>query len=134
MRRTSSERTCCITTLSSPHASYGARTNTKRGNLAAAGGDVGEASGTEACQEATKFSAKQVRRGVDEHIAEFNMAVRSDVGENFAANGDALLNNPTALFWCAGGRNGASDGGIPFGFAGFPPKSNPRTAVFVVGL
>src|SRR6266849_2160551 len=115
--------------------SCSARSYAEGGDLAAAGGYVGEAGGAEARQEAAEFAAEEIRSEVDEHVAEFDVFVRRDVGENFAADGDALLHDPGATFFAGfGGGNGALDGFVPIVLAGFPAEGDAGAAVFVAGL
>ena len=58
-----------------------------------------------------------------------------DVGENFAADGDAFLHDPAAgvaTRGCGGER--FFDGGVPGFFVGFPAEGYAGAAVFVAGL
>src|SRR5262249_51211250 len=53
-----------------------------------------------------------------------------DMREDFAANGDALLNDPGAR------RRGEStpDGGVPGGFVGLPAQGDAGASIFIAGL
>src|SRR5438552_3318141 len=64
------------------------------GDLAAAGGDVGEARGAETCQKARYLAPENVGREIYEHVAKFQLVVRRDHWKEFAADGNALLDNP----------------------------------------
>src|SRR5712692_7404735 len=92
--------------------SCSARSYAEGGDLATAGGHVGEPGGAEAGEEAAEFATEEIRSEVDEHVAEFDVFVRRDVGENFAANRDAFLHDPGAALFSRfggaglGGRNG----------------------------
>src|SRR5882762_7901536 len=113
----------------------GAGGDAEGGDLAAAGGYVGEAGGAEAGEEAAEFAAKEIGGQVDEHVAGFDISVGRDVGKNFAADGDALLHDPGATgFSGLGGGDGAGDGFIPIVLVGFPAKGDAAAAVFVAGL
>src|SRR5260370_29298549 len=113
----------------------GAGGDAEGGDLAAAGGYVGEAGGAEAGEEAAEFAAKQVWGEVDEHVSELNGMVGRDVGEDFAANGDALLHDPAAgIFAGASGGDGATDGLVPIVFVGFPAEGDAAAAVFIAGF
>src|SRR6266852_532631 len=109
--------------------------DTEGGDLAAAGGYVGEAGGAEAREEAAEFAAEQIRGEVHQHVAELDVFVGRDVGKNLAANGNALLHDPGApLFAGLGGGNGALNGFVPIVLVGFPSESDAGTAVFITGL
>src|SRR4029077_9350332 len=108
--------------------------------LAAAGGYVGEAGGAETGEEAGGFAAEELGRDVDQHVAELDGLGGGDVGENFAADGDALLHNPSAgLFGRLGSGgvaagDGAADGVIPIMFVGFPAEGYAGASIFIAGL
>src|SRR4029077_14224111 len=94
--------------------------------LAAAGGYVGEAGGAETGEEAGGFAAEELGRDVDQHVAELDGLGGGDVGENFAADGDALLHNPSAGLFGRLGSGGVAAGdwaarcGLPNMFGRFP--------------
>src|SRR6267143_1197083 len=113
----------------------GAGGDAEGGDLAAAGGYVGEAGGAEAGQEAAELAAEEIGGEVDEHVAEFDDFVARDVGKNFAADGDALLHDPCGAL-CAGlgCGDGAGDGFIPIVFVGLPAEGDAAAAVFIAGL
>src|SRR5712692_2208660 len=115
--------------------SCGARSYAEGGDLATAGGDVGEAGGAQAGEEAAEFAAEEIRGEVDEHVAEFDIFVRRDVREDFTADGDALLHDPGVIVFAGpGGGDSALDGFVPVAFAGFPAECDARAAVFIAGL
>src|SRR5216684_7680512 len=120
--------------------SCGARSYAEGGDLATAGGNVGEAGGAEAGEEAAEFAAEEIGGEIDEHVAELDSFLRHDVGENLAANRDAFLHDPGAALFSRfggaglGGRNGALDGFVPVVLAGFPAEGDAGAAVFIVGL
>src|SRR5229473_6606775 len=103
---------------------------TERGHLAAAACHVGEAGGTEAREEATDFSAEQVRRKIHQHVAVIDFADVRDIWKNFTADRDALLGDPHTVLR----RKCALDRHIPIGFAGFPAERHAGTSVFVAGF
>src|SRR5262249_32766015 len=114
--------------------------HTERGNLAAPGSDVGQTCGAEARKESGKFALKQIRREIDEHVLELDGGVllggtRADVGEYFATNGDALLDDPASGI-SAGFRGGHTlfDGRVPSLFGHFPAQGYARAAVLVARL
>src|SRR5579859_567261 len=74
-----------------------ARRHAERRNLSAAARDIGEAGGAQARQKAREFSAEEIRGEVHEHVAVIHFADIGDVREYFAANGNALLNDPGAV-------------------------------------
>src|SRR6266852_2826758 len=87
---------------------------TKGGDLAAAAGDVGEAGGAEAGEEAAQFSAEEIWSEIDEHVFELYAAGLRDVGKNLAADGDAFLHDPAAgISASVPGRDGPFDRGVP---------------------
>ncbi len=106
------------------------RADSKCWHLAAAAGDVGETCGAESGQEAADFSPKKIWREIDEHVAVVDFADIGDIGEYFAANGDALLDDPGAVF-CG---KGAANRRIPASLVCFPTKSHARAPVFVARL
>src|ERR1700683_2141731 len=65
------------------------------GDLAAAGGDVGEARRTEAREAAGHFAAEDVGGEVDQHVPHLDAVFRLH-GKNFAADRDAFLHYPGA--------------------------------------
>src|ERR1700757_327834 len=87
-------------------------------DLPATAGDVGQAGGAEAGEEAADFAAEKIGGEIDEHVAIVDCAVGPHPRKNFAADGDALLHDPAAL------RGGDSffDNRVPFGFAGSPAE------------
>src|SRR5579859_162880 len=124
-------------------ASTGSRVRTARGyaeggDLAAAGGDVGQAGGAEAGEEAAEFSAEQIGREVHQHVAKLDGLDRRDVRENFPADGDAFLDDPNAAGRCGvdgiDGGDRAADGFVPIFFVGFPTESDPASSVFIAGF
>src|ERR1700674_5313460 len=124
-----------MTVLAEGRASCGAGSYAEGGDLAAAGGYVGEAGGAEAGEEAAELAAEEIGSEVDEHVAELDGFVGRDVGKNFAADGDALLHNPGgALFSGLGGGDGAGNGFVPIVFVGFPAERDAAAAVFIAGL
>src|SRR5207302_9695220 len=86
------------------------------GHLATAAGYVGEPGGAEASEKTAEFSAEQVRSEIHQHVSVIDFADVGDVREDLAADGDALLGDPHAVF-C---RKCKLDRGVPGGFAGFP--------------
>src|SRR5712692_2605189 len=103
--------------------SCSARSYAEGGDLAAAGGYVGEAGGAEAGEEAAELASEEIGSEVDEHVAELDGFVGRDVRKNFAADGDALLHDPGgALFARLSGGDGAADGFVPIVFVGFPAE------------
>ena len=109
------------------------------GDLAAAAGDVGEAGGAEAGEEAGELSSEKIGREIDEHVFEVDGRIFAaglrDVGEDFAADGDAFLDDPAASIAahvCSG--ESFFDGGVPGFFVGFPAESYTGAAVLVAGL
>src|SRR6266581_9748502 len=104
-----------------------ARRDSKRRDLAAAAGDICKTSGAEAREEAAEFATEQIRCEIDEHVAEIDLPDIRDVRKQFAADGDALLNDPDAI--CGG--QGAFDGLIPSSFAGFPAEGDAGAAILV---
>jgi len=84
----------------------------------------------EAGEEAADLSAEKIRREVDQHVAIIDCAVGLHPRKNFAANGDALLNDPAALR----GGDGFFDDGVPLGLAGFPAERDAAPPVFVTGF
>src|ERR1700677_1956811 len=111
----------------------------ERGDLAAAAGDVGEAGGAEAREEAGEATAEEIGREIDEHVFEVNGGIGAagfrDVGENFAADWDAFLNDPAACVATRGcGGECFFDRGVPGFFVGLPSESYAGAAVFVAGF
>src|SRR6266581_3393374 len=104
-----------------------ARRDAKRRDLAAAAGDIGKASGAEAGEEAAEFAAEQIRREIDEHVAEIDLPDVRDVRKQFAADGDAFLDDPDTI--CR--SEGAFDGLIPSSFTGFPAEGDAGAAILV---
>src|SRR5260370_33776255 len=115
--------------------SCSARSYAEGGDLAAAGGYVGEPGGAEAGEEAAQFATEEIGSEVDEHVAEFKAFVRRDVGENFAADGDALLHDPCAAFFAGPvGGDSVLGGRVPILLAAFPADGDACATVFIVGL
>src|SRR5690348_8467252 len=111
-------------------SSNGTRADAEGGDLAAAASDVGEAGGAQTSQKAADSSAEKIGCEIDEHVAVINLADIGDIGKYFVADGNALLNDPGAIF-CG---EGAADGGIPVGFVCFPTESYAGAAVLVAWL
>jgi hypothetical protein len=116
-----------------------ARIYAEGGDLATAAGDVGEAGGAEAGEEAGELSSEKIGREIDEHVFEVDGRIFAaglrDVGEDFAADGDAFLDDPAASIAahvCSG--ESFFDGGVPGFFVAFPAESDASAAVFVAGL
>src|SRR6266446_120480 len=101
--------------------------NSKRGHLAAAAGDIREAGGAEARQKAAQFSAEQVRREVHQHVPVVHLADVRGERKNLAADRNAFLRDPHAIFR----RQRALDGAVPRVFTGLPAKRHARTAVLI---
>src|SRR5260221_9026280 len=115
----------------------GAGSDAEGGDLAAAGGYVGEAGGAKAGEEAAEFAAKQIWSEVDQHVAELNGPVRRDEGKNFAANGDTLLHDPSAVSFRRLGGAGLTGGNwpgqrfTPTPLLRFPAARAARAALFL---
>src|SRR5690348_7355242 len=101
----------------------------KCGNLAASAGDIGEARGTQAGEESAQFSAEEIGSKIHEHVAELDGAAVEYLREDFAADRNALLDDPAAALSCFSvAGNGLLDGCIPITFAGFPTEGNAGAA------
>src|SRR5512137_537072 len=73
------------------------RSDAEGGDLAAAAGDVGEAGGAQAREEAAKFAAEEIGSEIHQHVAEVDLSNLRDVGKNFAADGNPFLSDPHAV-------------------------------------
>src|SRR5215467_4824701 len=99
-------------------------------DLAAAAGDIGQTSSAQAREKARNLAAEKVGREVHQHVAIVHLAVRLHPREYFAADRNALLDDPAPF----GLADGPFDHSIPFGSAGFPAKGHPAAAVLVTGF
>src|SRR6266487_4144278 len=102
------------------------------GHLSAAGGHVGEPGGTQAGEESSQASTKNVRREIYQHVARRDAARGGIVAhrKQLTPYGDALLRHPAAVAL----RDGACDCRVPFRLARFPSKRDACAPVLVVGL
>src|SRR5712664_39114 len=101
--------------------------NSKRGDLAAAAGDIRQAGGAETRQKAAQFSAEQIRRKVHQHVPVVHLADVGGERKDLAADRNAFLRDPHAIFR----RQRALDGAVPRVFTGLPAKRHARTAVLI---
>src|SRR6266851_5049917 len=106
------------------------RRNSKRRDLTATAGHIGEAGGAETGEKATKLSAEQVRGEIHQHVAVIDLADIRDIRKDFAADWDAFLDDPHAVLR----RKRILDRRVPGGFAGFPAQGHARAAIFIAGL
>src|SRR6266851_7175544 len=106
------------------------RRNSKRRDLTATAGHIGEAGGAEAGEKTTELSAEQVRGEIHQHVAVIDLADVRDVRKNFAPDGDAFLGDPHTVLR----RKRALDRRVPVSFTSFPAKGHARAAILIARL
>src|SRR6266850_3732246 len=74
--------------------------NSKRRDLAAAAGDIRQARGAETRQKTAQFSAEQIGRKIHQHVPVVHLADVRGERKNFAADRNAFLGDPHAIFGC----------------------------------
>src|SRR5258708_28587218 len=106
------------------------RGDTKRRNLAATTGYIGEAGGAETGKKASELSAEQVRSEIHQHVAVIDLADVRDVRKDFATDRDAFLDDPHPVL-C---RKRKLDRRVPGVFSGFPAEGHSGAAILIAGL
>src|SRR5689334_1626001 len=103
-------------------------------DLPAAAGDIGQAAGAQPGQKPGKFATEHVWCEFYQHVVEFHLSVRINVGELSAPHRNFFLHNPAALRRRFSAGNGLLDRVLPLASVRLPSKRHACAAVFVAGF